>query len=147
MKQRTKPSDDAFSRGQRILLAAVAAGGLLLLMAARYLEPDPRGFGTHEQLGLTPCYFRQSTGHICPTCGMTTAWAHALRGDIGRAASTNLGGALLCLLVLWGAPWLMISTIMGRPWGVKLAPKVLLVIATAWLAVTLLDWLRRWFMS
>ena len=46
----------------RVLLAAWAVMLVAVLAVARRLEPDPRGFGTHEQLGLSPCAFRATTG-------------------------------------------------------------------------------------
>ena len=61
------------SRQHRWMLAVLGSLGLTLLVTARNLEPDPRGFGTHEQLGLTPCYFQELTGHVCLLCGGTTA--------------------------------------------------------------------------
>jgi len=110
---------------------------------ARNLEPDPRGFGTHEQLGLTPCYFQTSTGYVCPMCGCTTAWAHLLRGELVQSAIANLGGMLLCVAVAVGSPWLLIVAIWGR-WPVaRPTLRLVLILASAWLAVVVLDWLRR----
>ncbi len=126
------------------MLASAAVVGLVLVITARKLEPDQRGYGTHEQLGLTPCFFQQWTGHICPACGTTTAWAHALRGDLRQAASANLGGALLCGVALVAVPWLLATAIVGRWLVVRPTSGLLLLGGTAWLAVALLDWLRRW---
>lgn len=51
-----------------LLIAAVTVGMLLSL------TPDPRGIGTHEQLGMEPCGWAQGPDGIpCPTCGVTTA--------------------------------------------------------------------------
>lgn len=128
----------------RLVLASAGIVGLVLVITARKLEPDPRGYGTHEQLGLTPCFFQQWTGHICPACGTTTAWAHALRGDLRQAVSVNLGGTLLCGVALIAVPWLLATAIVGRWLVVRPTPGLLLLGGTAWLAVALLDWLRRW---
>jgi len=131
----------------RLVLVAVGVVGIALLMMARKLEPDPRGFGTHEQLGLTPCYFQEWTGHVCPTCGCTTAWAHALRGEFARAVRANLGGTLLCVVVGVGSPWLLLAASWGR-WPVwHPTVRLLLVISFVWLAVVVLDWLRRVLMA
>jgi hypothetical protein len=59
----------------RVINAVVAAVGLFGLALARWLSPDPAGFGTHEQLGLAPCTFFWLTTIPCPMCGATTAWA------------------------------------------------------------------------
>lgn len=129
----------------RLLAAGAGILGLALMIAVRGLEPDPRGYGTHEQLGLSPCLLQQWTGRVCPACGTTTAWAHALRGDIRQAAAANLGGTLLCAVALVGAPWLLISAIAGRWLLVRPTLPWVLTAGTVWLAVTLLDWLWRWY--
>jgi hypothetical protein len=129
------------------VLAGLGVVGLVLLFTARWLEPDRRGYGTHEQLGLTPCFFQEWTGHVCPACGTTTAWAHALRGELGQAASANLGGTLLCGLTLVAAPWLLAVASVGRWLVVQPKWSVVLLVGTAWLVVTLLDWIRRWLLG
>lgn len=127
----------------RLSLAVGGLIGLALLPVARNLQPDPRGWGTHEQLGLTPCFLYRSTGMLCPTCGATTAWAHLLRGEIASAAASNLASTLLCGAVLLAVPWALLSALVGR-W-VLVAPRWnwLLAIAAGWFALALIDWLQR----
>lgn len=79
------------------LLLAGAAGVLGL---AGWLHPDPRGFGTHEQLGTAPCGMLILTGYPCPTCGMTTAFAHAVRGQWWRAVCAQPAGFVFALATL-----------------------------------------------
>ncbi len=143
MKPTANTSADRLSPAGRLVLVALGAVGIALLLMARNLEPDPRGFGTHEQLGLTPCYFQESTGHVCPTCGCTTAWAHALRAEFSQAVRTNLGGTLLCVAVVIGSPWLLLTAAWGR-WSFR-RPTVQFLLASslAWLGVVVLDWLQR----
>ncbi len=52
-----------------------------VIFVACRLTPDPRGYGTHAQLGLTPCAWRTFYGRPCPSCGLTTAFAHLVRGE------------------------------------------------------------------
>jgi hypothetical protein len=84
-------------------------GGALLLSCcgvlalAAYLKPDPRGFGTHCQLGFGPCGVLIMTGYPCPTCGMTTAFAHAVRGHLLRAFLDQPAGLAMALGVMGGA--------------------------------------------
>lgn len=134
-------------RAQRCVLVAAGAALLSLLALAMVLEPDTRGFGTHERLGLPPCSFRQLTGYRCPSCGMTTSWAHLVRGRIVAAFRDNAGGALLGLVSLMLAPWSMLSGWRGRwLWG-GIEPRM--VFAAVWLlvAVTLIDWSVRFFLA
>ena len=76
----------------RGLLLVAAAGFAGLLGLAKTLVPDPRGFGTHVQLGLRPCSFATMTGRLCPTCGMTTAFAWFVRGRVDRSWRANPAG-------------------------------------------------------
>ncbi len=78
-------------------LLMLVAAGVLLAVAAR-LQPDARGVGTHEQLGFLPCGFLLKTGLPCPTCGMTTAFAHAVRGRFIRAFLAQPAGLAFALL-------------------------------------------------
>jgi hypothetical protein len=81
-------------RGAALL---VFVGCMGVLGIALYLRPDPRGIGTHEQLFRGPCGLLLTTGYPCPTCGMTTAFAYAVRGQWVRAFSAQPVGLLLCL--------------------------------------------------
>jgi hypothetical protein len=126
-----------------MLLAALGLAAVALVATARTLTPDPRGYGTHEQLGLAACGFARLTGWRCPTCGMTTAWAHATRGDVSEALAVNGGGTALFVLIAAAAPWSIASAIAGRWLGGRPTVPVLLGISGAWLAVTIIDWARR----
>jgi hypothetical protein len=131
------------SPAARCFLALLGGGLLLALVIAACLQPDPRGFGTHEHLGLPPCTFSTWFGLRCPFCGMTTAWAHTLRGQLAAAVAANAGGPLLALAAMLAGPWMLASAIRGRP---VLGRPSDLLLATAGLAVTaviLIDWLRR----
>lgn len=80
-------------------LAALVFGGALLTAtaAAGLLEPDSRGFGTHEQFGFPPCQMHSLTGVPCPFCGMTTALTYIARGRVLDAFSTHPAGTILFL--------------------------------------------------
>ena len=66
-----------------------------MLALALSVDPDPAGFGTHEQLGLSPCGYYARTGQPCPTCGMTTSFAHFARFEVVDAFRAQPLGALL----------------------------------------------------
>ena len=128
---------------QRIGLAALAAALVAVLVTARTLSPDDRGHGTHEQLGLPPCTFYLIFRRPCPACGMTTSWAWLLRGNVVRAMAANAGGALLAMLSIAAAPWMLISAIRGR-WFVGLPGDWTFAgIALAVSAVTAGQWIWR----
>jgi hypothetical protein len=130
----------------RFFVGLLGLAILGLLVVASRLEPDPRGFGTHEQLGLTPCSFFRWTDRLCPTCGATTAWAHLLNGNWTAALRSNLAATLAAGLALVATPWLLVSAILGRWLVARPSPRVLLAISTGLAVVAVLDWLGRvWF--
>jgi hypothetical protein len=76
----------------------LALAGPILALVLLGAEPDARGHGTHEQLGMAPCAFPARFGLPCPTCGVTTAAAWAARLDLVSAYRTQIFGATLFLL-------------------------------------------------
>ncbi len=98
----------------RWLLVLGAALLVLGLGVARGLEPDPRGYSTHEIMGFGPCTFRVLFNRPCPSCGMTTAWACAMRGRLLDAFRANFGGAVSSLGAMIAVPWLLTSAARGR---------------------------------
>lgn len=106
VRARPVPAD----RQTRILAGLAALAGLIVLAVAVRLTPDPRGFGTHRQLGVQPCGMLVTTGLPCPTCGMTTAFSYMVRGRLIRAFMSQPAGLALGL-----------STIVGVVIGLRLA--------------------------
>jgi hypothetical protein len=69
---------------------------LAILVAAAIVTPDPRGHGTHTQLGLPPCFMMTVLHRPCPACGLTTSFANVMHGDIASAFSAHpLGPAVI----------------------------------------------------
>ncbi|MEI6503674.1 MAG: DUF2752 domain-containing protein, partial [Armatimonadota bacterium] len=114
--------------------------GAVLIGLSFFLHPDPRGFGTHQQLLMPPCFFRLLTHLPCPFCGMTTGYAQMARGHVAQAARANLmaPGAfvltgIIALLGLWGL-------LTGRDWiprfarGKHFLSVLLTIILTFWVA-------------
>ena len=78
----------------------VFVGGLAVLITAFFLSPDPRGFGTHEQLHLPPCFFLWLTHVPCPGCGLTTSFAYLAKGQFLKGAQIHpMGPALFAVLL------------------------------------------------
>lgn len=86
--------------GRRLFWGVLAGGAVALLVVARLLPPDPRGFGTHLALGLPPCGFLLWLGVPCPACGLTTSFAHLARFELLAALRAHPGGLPLYLLTL-----------------------------------------------
>lgn len=84
--------------GANLALAALAAFAL-------FVEPDARGHGTHERLGLPPCAPMDLWNVPCPGCGVTTSFALAAHGRLlASFVNQPLGCALAVgvpLFALW----------------------------------------------
>lgn len=137
------PETRPLGRWARWSLLGLALGLASMLGIARRLEPDPRGFGTHVQLGLAPCSFREATGIPCPSCGMTTSMAWLVRGRFDRSWSANPGGVAVGLLAAALIPWLVVSAARGRPWLGRWATDLLMACFVAVVAWSVLAWFFR----
>ena len=97
---------------RRGLAAALAAGCGAVLGVAWWLDPDPAGVGTHTQLHIPRCGWIDTIGIPCPTCGMTTAFAHAADGHLLRSFMTQPAGAVVALATaatLLASLWVAVS--------------------------------------
>ena len=74
---------------------------------------------------------------------MTTAWAYAVRGELAAALRASAGGTLLCGFVAAGTAWAAASSLAGRWIIMRPSPHWLLWIGSGWLAITILDWVRK----
>jgi hypothetical protein len=128
-----------------LLVAAVGIPGLLGV--ARKLEPDPRGFGTHTQLGLQPCSFLRMTGRLCPTCGMTTSFSWVVRGRIDRSWRASPAGCVLALLSVPLAAWLFTSAVVNKPAGFASLSRPLLFLLVMAVVLSLASWFLRLIVS
>lgn len=107
------------------------------------VEPDPRGFGTHERLGLPPCSFRAFVGQPCPSCGMTTSFANFVRGRFAAAAQANFAGFCLAVLCAAQIPWTWISIRTGRWWRIRHPDAALLKLLLGLTGLCLAEWIVR----
>jgi Protein of unknown function (DUF2752) len=132
------------SRGLLVVAALLLAGVLGL---SRVLTPDPRGYGTHTQLGLRPCTFAVMTGRLCPTCGMTTAYSWFMRGRIDRSWRANPAGCLFAALSLPLIVWMLACVLRARPVGFRSLSGPLMGLLLAGCVLSLACWLIRWTVS
>lgn len=128
---------------ERVPLALVGGVLMILLFVSGRLTPDPQGLGTHHQLGLPQCSVRQYLGIRCPSCGMTTSWAHMVRGQVLGSVRANAGGALLAVVAATAGPWMLACGLRGR-WLLRPPNEwVVLGIGLAVILVTVIDWIIR----
>lgn len=148
MTERIREADDnrlAASTRRGMVVLAVALSTVLAV--ACLLKPDPKGIGTHQQLGLPPCQFARMTGHPCPSCGMTTAFAWTVRGELGRAWGANPAGVPLALVCAALVPWLLVGAARGKAPGFRSPEPPLLGVVVATVAVSLVSWTIRLLLS
>lgn len=131
----------------RVLLAGWSLfliGGFAI---AASLQPDPSGFGTHQQLGLPPCTFRFLFGKMCPSCGMTTSFSNFVRGQFVAAARANSAGLLLAIVCTVQIPWCWVSVYRGRLWSVSRPQLTCLWLMLSLAGICLVNWACRWMLN
>ena len=134
-----KPIKLAWYHRTALLLISFSLLGLFALAAT--LQPDKRGYGTHEQFGFSPCWFVENWNMRCPSCGMTTSWAHLTQGKIWDSLRANSGGTALAVLALWLCWALLASALRGHwigqlpgTWSPVLIPlTVVIIIGVDWI--------------
>ncbi len=87
----------SYSSRDRIQYLALIGVATTVLGIARVLHPADKGVGTHQQLGLPPCFFLSFTGIPCPACGLTTSFAHTVRLNFREAFFTQPFGLVACI--------------------------------------------------
>ena len=106
--------DELSWKGRAVaLLVAMACLGVIIVAAK--LNPSRKGVGSHRQLGLQECQFEARTGLPCPTCGMTTSFAHFVRGQIVASLWVQPMGTVLALMAtmtFWTGLYISLT---GRP--------------------------------
>ena len=131
------------ARAGRLLLVVWSVILLAGFALAARLEPDPRGFGTHQRLGFPPCTFQSMFNIPCPSCGMTTSFANAVRGRFGDAARANPAGLMLAIICALQIPWCWVSIVRGRLWKVSQPDVALLWLIAVVCVAGALQWVFR----
>ena len=96
-------------RSERITNFVLACVAAIVLGVAVYLSPSPAGHGTHQQLGLPACNFMVATGYPCLSCGMTTSFSHAVRGELISSFLAQPFGMFLAVCTIVSVPLLLWS--------------------------------------
>ena len=123
-----------------VILGLVTLAFLLELVFALYVEPDPRGYGTHQKLGLPPCLPMELWHVPCPGCGVTTSVALASHGRLlASFLNQPLGFVLACALPLaFAAAWIL--HLRGRDLRVLLRRVPTWAVASYGIAIVVLSW-------
>jgi hypothetical protein len=137
-----RPAARAGRLERTTLLIAGVVAALLLALAAR-ASPDPRGLGTHESLGLPPCALYAATGIPCPSCGMTTAFAHAVRGHFAAAVRAQPLGFLVAIGAALAAPLAPALALLGTPVAARVGTERIRRLVMAFLAAAVLAWIYK----
>lgn len=103
----------------RLAAMMVFAGCAALFVEAARLDPSPTGMGTHRQLGLPPCALVVLAGYPCPTCGMTTAFAHAVRGQLVQAFNAQPAGLVLAIVTAVAAVLALQTVVTADRWAIN----------------------------
>jgi hypothetical protein len=132
------------STGERITAFALALLCLALLITAASIVPDAHGHGTHTQLGLPPCGWAMVMGKPCPTCGMTTSFAYAVRGNVAASLAAQPFGTLLAIFTSC-LFWIALHTALTGSTLVRLTlsllrPRILWTLA----ALGAMAWAYKW---
>lgn len=139
----TESNSAELSRRSRFFAAIVGAGLLAVLLLASQLRPDPRGWGTHEQLGLPPCTFLTVVGKRCPACGMTTAWSNVTHGRLAEALRAHASGTLLAGVAAVAAAWSLIVAVRGKHLAWQPGETTIASMAVALTGLVLCEWTFR----
>lgn len=126
---------------RRLIGTAVAICSAGLLALAAYLQPSATGLGTHAQLTRVQCGWIVLMDTPCPTCGMTTAFAHAADGHLLAALAAQPLGALLAVAtamalligVYVAATGSRVGAMFGRLWGPRAAWVLGGLVVSAWI--------------
>ena len=126
------------------VLLVLGIGALaLLVVLGTLVEPDPRGFGTHEKLGLGPCKMMQWFGTPCPGCGVTTSISLAAHGRLGASFVNQPFGLLVALILAFSGGWMIVQQFRGVDLYHDLRQRRLGGIGLVLLALMLVAWIYK----
>lgn len=126
---------------ERVIAAVVALACLTLLGIAAWLQPSPTGVGTHTQLfPLQSCAWIEYANMPCPTCGMTTAFAHAADGHFIKSFLTQPMGCVLAIataMAFWVSLYITFTgspiwRVFQRMWRPSVVWIMAILILAAW---------------
>jgi hypothetical protein len=137
------PDSFEYSKTDQTRYIALGLVSGAVLIVARLLRPATRGVGTHEQLDLPPCIFLRLTGIPCPSCGLTTSFAHAARLHFYDALIAQPFGLILFCLTALSVPLSFYLIYSRVPWDRLLYSARFNRAMYVMMALYLLGWLYK----
>lgn len=128
---------------KRLLAGLVGVGIVVVFGIAACLTPDPRGFGTHQQLGIPPCTFRKLAGVNCPHCGLTTSYSWFVRGQFQKSIKANPAGLILAVASIPVLVWSIIVSLRGSCFIIHEPGRVGLIGFAVWVLISIVIWAFR----
>ncbi len=130
--------------GDRLIAVLVVGLAVTLVWLLVQVDPDPRGHGTHERLGMPPCSWPIVYGKPCPTCGVTTAATWLVHLHPLRALATQPFGALLAAAGLYVAVVALLSLCRRESMVARIALWPVGTITIVTIASFLCGWAWTW---
>ena len=96
-------------------------------------------------LSAPPCPFYYVTGHPCPFCGGTRAFAYMWQGDISDAVRLYPLGPALFAGTIGTVGGLAAGIMSGRTWTPRLSPMQWKLIGVFAISLVLVSWAVKWF--
>lgn len=143
-EERTAPTREPRSAGHWLVLAVALFAVLTPIALGLLLEPDARGHGTHEQLGMRPCLTMERFGVPCPGCGVTTSVTLAVQGSWWESLRTQPLGTTLVAAAAFFFLWALFGHIRGRDLGERMARLSWRRWSLAAALAILAAWLYKW---
>ena len=108
----------------------------LLVLGTALLDPD-------RPLPFEVCGFKYLTGLPCPTCGLTRALCHALRGDWTQSLSYHPAGLLLAVALVAWILWSAAEAFRAQPIGEVLRRRLGASFLWACITLSVASWILR----
>jgi len=121
---------------RRRSLAQQAGFVALGLLIARFANPD-------RPLPFEVCGFKILTGVPCPTCGLTRALCHALRGDWAASVAYHPAGIPLAVCLMAWMLWTACEAARGRPLAGAVRTRLTTPVLAAGAAASFVMWIAR----
>ncbi len=124
---------DSARRRSKAWQAAVLAA---LLSVAALTDPN-------RPLPFDVCLFNRLTGLPCPTCGMTRAVCHAVRGHWTRSVATHPAGLILAVGLVGWLLWAAAEAWRGGPIAEVLRRRLARALIAAGVVVSGVFWIAQ----